>query len=785
MTPTYAFKLGVRKSDFKKNFAYGAPWGLKIGLGAWLGGGFGARFSRIGEACYPERAGGAIMNIFNELKRRNVFRAAGLYGIVGWAMAQAASLLENALSLPSWFDAVVISLLLLGFPIAVVFAWAYEMTPEGLKPTKDVSADASIAPMTAKKLDMAILAGLGVLIALIVADRFLGRTDARVIAVGEHGSHAALADNSIAVLPFTDMSSEQDQGYFSDGISEELLNSLAQLKDLRVAGRTSSFAFKGQNKDLRDIGKILGVGYIVEGSIRKAGNKVRVTAQLIQAKDGYQQWSNTYDRSLDDIFAVQDEIAAAIVNEMSAAVPALAAAKEQLKPAPRTADISAYDLFLLAREKMTQTGTRAAYEEAMALLGKALVADPNYAPALAWRAYAEIMLSNAPGAVGVVPVKTALPTVKGFVDRALAADPGSAEGFFALGSYYGLLADTDEPEQLDRAIENLRKAIEIRPTFPQAENDLAYFLDRKGAAKEAMRILADVLARDPGLRDANVIYVNHLVTMGRFEEAEAAIAKWARVSPGQTNTVEASRVGVLAQRGDLAGAWRASEEIARAGFEDNGFANRRFGIRLALGDGDWLLAADLPGRRRAFGAALKGDKAQAFALVDADPSISTTWAGVGNYIQLHYFLGDVAGAVAYYDEKIGSPAAAIAARNGCNCSISPLVLTLKETGHTDYAGVLAAWKAALDDQRELFRNGQLFLRESGDVAAIEGDFAAAREYYAAAIDAGWRSALFIDRRFAAYLPNDEGFNALRTRMRSLINAEREKLGMAPLAPEML
>ena len=319
------------------------------------------------------------MNIFNELKRRNVFRAAGLYIVIGWALAQAASLLENALTLPLWFDALVISLLLLGFPLAVIFAWAYEMTPEGLKPTKEISADASIAPVTGKKLDMAILAGLGVLIALLVADRFLDRTDAKVIAIGGQGKHAALADNSIAVLPFTDMSSEQDQQYFSDGISEELLNVLGQVRDLRVAGRTSSFAFKGQNKDLKEIGEILDVGYIVEGSIRKSGNKVRVTAQLVQANDGYRQWSSTYDRNLDDIFAVQDEIARSVAAAVGATL------EGDLRAPHVPASVEAYERFLQGEFHYNRR-LPADLERAAEYYRQAIALDPAYARA--WAALA-------------------------------------------------------------------------------------------------------------------------------------------------------------------------------------------------------------------------------------------------------------------------------------------------------------------------------------------------------------------------------------------------------------
>lgn len=623
-----------------------------------------------------------------------------------------------------------------------------------------------------KRLTPKIAAAMGgallVLISLVV---WLTRSPAP----GTPGAEAA----SIAVLPFADMSPTQDQQYFSDGISEEVLNVLAQVKDLRVAGRTSSFAFKGQNKDLREIGEVLNVGYIVEGSIRKSGNKVRVTAQLIQVKDGYHQWSNTYDRDLNDIFAVQDEIAKAIVAEMSEAVPALAASTKTLKPSERADSISAYDRFLLAREKMTMDGGRSAYEHAVQLLDEAIAADPHYAPALAWRSYAAQMLTNAPGSIGTTSIKDALPVVKDYADRALAEDPGSAEGLFALGGYYSLLFNMGDTKMLDLTIETLRKAVAIRPNFSQAENDLALHLQRRGERTEAMKIIADVLQRDPGLRDTNVIYVGYLTGQGRFEEAEAALAKWERVSPKQVS-IGPMRVGLLAQRGDLAAAWRASEDLKKAGVDDNILDQRRLGIRSALGDGDWILAADFPGRQRARGALFKGEKKRALELLATDPLAAVPQSWLSVYIPIHYEAGDINGVVSFYDDKLGSPKAAAAARKLCGCSMLSLALALKEAGHRDYKGVVAAWKASFAEREAEFRNSPNFLRELADVAALEGDFASAKAHYAAVMDAGGRNPVFLGESFQRFLPAAEGFDPLRARMRSLINKERTALGLPPL-----
>jgi TolB-like protein/class 3 adenylate cyclase/Tfp pilus assembly protein PilF len=584
---------------------------------------------------------------------------------------------------------------------------------------------------------------------------------------------------SIAVLPFADMSAAQDQQYFSDGISEELLNVLAQVQNLRVAGRTSSFAFKGQNKDLREIGEILNVGYIVEGSIRKDGNKVRITAQLVQAKDGYHKWSNTYDRDLTDIFTVQDEIAKEIVTEMSAAVPALAAASTTLKPTERADNISAYDKFLLAREKMTMDGGRKAYEDAEKLLDEAIAADPHYAPALAWRSYAAQMLSDAPGSVGTTPMEKALPVVKAFADRALAEDPGSAEGLFAMGGYHGLLFDLGDAKQLAQTIASLRKAIAIRPNFSQAENDLAYFLTRNGETEASTKMIEGVLQRDPGLRDANVIYIDYLKRMGRLDEADAALARWEKVSPNQPS-IKPARISVVQARGNLAAAWRATEELTQAGVVDNSLERTRFSIAATLGNSEWLLAADIPGRQKAIGALLKGERKRALELLATDPVAPVPQTALQAFIPIHYDAGDIKGVVSFYDDRLGSPQAAADARMVCGCSMVSLLLALREAGHKDYKGVMALWKASLAAQKAEYRRGPAYMREVADVAALEGDMASAKAGYAAAMDAGWRSAMFIDESHFRYLPNAAGFAALRERMRTLINKERAALNMPPL-----
>ena len=268
------------------------------------------------------------MSFFSELKRRNVFKVAAAYIIVGWLLLQVSDTLVPALHLPEWFHSGVAFLLIIGFPLAVIFAWAFEMTPDGLKREKEVDRSQSITRVTGQKLNNALIGMLVLALGYFVIDKFVldPRRDAELVQnnqsekLQEAGADVQggeeFGNKSIAVLPFVNMSDDGANEYFSDGLSEELLNLLAKIPDLKVAARTSSFQFKGKTGDIESIATQLKVANVLEGSVRKSGNQVRITAQLIKADDGYHLWSETYDRTLENIFAVQDEIAAAVVDAL-------------------------------------------------------------------------------------------------------------------------------------------------------------------------------------------------------------------------------------------------------------------------------------------------------------------------------------------------------------------------------------------------------------------------------------------------------------------------------------
>jgi TolB-like protein/Tfp pilus assembly protein PilF len=266
------------------------------------------------------------LSFFNELKRRNVFKVGIAYVVVAWLVAQVLQLVFESFGTPDWAIKSVLVLLATGLPFALFFAWAFEMTPEGLKRESEVDRSQSITSQTGSKLNYAIFFVMALALAYFAYDKFVisanreaAIREAAVQAVAEQPRGEAaeqVSDNSIAVLPFVNMSSDPEQEYFSDGISEELLNGLAKIDGLKVAARTSSFFFKGQNKPVGEIAEVLGVDHILEGSVRKAGSQIRVTVQLIRASDGFHMWSETFDRELVNIFAIQDEITAAIVREL-------------------------------------------------------------------------------------------------------------------------------------------------------------------------------------------------------------------------------------------------------------------------------------------------------------------------------------------------------------------------------------------------------------------------------------------------------------------------------------
>jgi TolB-like protein/Tfp pilus assembly protein PilF len=467
------------------------------------------------------------MSLIKELKRRNVFRVAVAYGVVAWLLIQVGATLEPAMHLPEWTDSILAFFLLLGFPVAMFFAWAYELTPEGLKRDGDIAPDAGERAVASQKWDRLIILVMAMAIGYFALDKYvLSEPDetevVQVAAENQNGqtvttetpapteqvdADTAIPEKSIAVLPFVNMSSDPEQEYFSDGLSEELLNLLAAIEELKVAGRTSSFAFKGQNQDLRGIGEALGVAYLLEGSVRKGGNQVRITAQLIKADDGFHMWSDTWDRTLDDIFAVQDEIAATVAEQLK--ITLLGEAPHATVIDTRSWELTLEGRFLFNRRAPGDL------ERALELFEEAVEIDPN----------------NAAAWVGAAPLYRWLfdpPKVEKTLEateKALEIEPENPE---AWARRAGPLAELDRQEEAIKAWQNAIK---------YGENSILVLGMRAGSRwargdrEESLAIQRHALSLDP----LHLININNMAgylnEAGRYDEAEPWALKARQLAP--------------------------------------------------------------------------------------------------------------------------------------------------------------------------------------------------------------------------------------------------------------
>jgi len=475
------------------------------------------------------------MSFFEELKRRNVAKVAVLYVIASWLLLQVTDVLSSLLPVPEWAGSLVVMLLILGFVPALIFSWVYEMTPEGLKREKDVDRSQSITPQTGHKINVLIIVMAALAIAAVVVDRLVPESAAPVAetsaidnsAEATKADPATLAaakfapapDRSIAVLPFVNMSSDVEQEYFSDGLSEELLNLLAKVPELRVAARTSSFSFKGQNLEIPEIAERLQVAHVLEGSVRKSGNQVRITAQLIQADGGYHLWSETYDRKLDDVFVIQDEIAAQVVEQLKVTL---------LGEGPKTVetDPEAYSLVLQARY-LARRSTPESWTQAIDLYQKALAIAPDYAAA--WAGLGDAYGSQAFG--GVVPFEEGFRRAREAVDRALEIDPNYAPAHAQLG----LIAEAVDGDRA-AAARHYERALMLAPTDTGILRDAAAQVRRLGRLDESITMLEYVTARDPVDPAARQNLGLAYLWSGRVDDAIASYRTALTLSPGRLST---------------------------------------------------------------------------------------------------------------------------------------------------------------------------------------------------------------------------------------------------------
>jgi len=456
------------------------------------------------------------MRLVLELRRRNVLRMAVLYVVAAWLIMQVAEVIIDLAKLPDWIGTTTLWLLAVGFPIALIFSWFYELTSEGISLEKDVAAAESITHVTGRRMDFIVISLLCAGLILFAYDKWW---------IGPP------AEKSIAVLAFENMSADPDQEYFSDGISEELLNLLARIPELTVISRASSFSFKGQDIPIPKVAEQLNVAHVLEGSVRKAGNRVRITAQLIEARTDSHLWSETYDRELEDVFAVQDEISAAIV----------VALKEQLglqaEVVPRlavTANSEAHDAYLRGRYLVVQR-TPASIEGAVREFEEAITLDPDYA-----LAHAELALAALVGIqYGGLSVTKAISRAAPHAERAMALDPSLAEAHAATGYLLNFQWKREE------ALTHYKQAIQINPNYSAAHNLMGNLLSQLGLYNQSFAVHEMSLRLDPLSVRAMNNYVISLIARNRLAEADRELEKFASIAPDNYTRIR----GIRACRG--------------------------------------------------------------------------------------------------------------------------------------------------------------------------------------------------------------------------------------------
>ena len=468
------------------------------------------------------------LSLFDELKRRNVFKVAIAYVVVAWLVTQVLQLVFESFGTPDWVMKTVLVLMAMGLVFALFFAWAFELTPEGLKREREVDRSRSITKHTGKKLNNTIILVMAMAIAYFAYDKFVlsGKREAELAQAATQTVIAPATmetpsepDKSVAVLPFVDMSPGQDQAYFTDGLTENLLNALAQLSDLKVAGRTSSFAFKGRNEDLRSIGEQLGVANLLEGSVQKSGERVRITAQLVSAADGYHLWSQTYDRTLEDIFAVQDEIAGEVAGAMQVALLGHEGMPAQTPASKNTG--AAYNDYLKGLYEQNR-GNMESNERAVAYFRRALEEDPNLALAWAGLAISQDYVTG----FGDGDFNAGFEEARGSALRALEIDPDLPEGHLALA---GIQQSYDWDWQAAEA--SLNRALALRPGDTRIRKDLALLKAMLGKSDEAFAEYQLVAEQDPLDLGAQLSLANALRKRERFEEAQEILDHVQEIDP--------------------------------------------------------------------------------------------------------------------------------------------------------------------------------------------------------------------------------------------------------------
>jgi TolB-like protein/Flp pilus assembly protein TadD len=472
------------------------------------------------------------LQILEELQRRNVVRVAIGFIVSSWLLIQVADVVLENIGAPAWVMQSILLVLALGFPVVLFFSWAYEVTPEGIKRESEIDRSQSITHVTRRKLDKAITAVLIIALAYFAVDKYVLSERPGVVvpqsvaeSVIEGSAEPTSVDEtigkSIAVLPFVNMSDDKSSEYFSDGLADTVLHMLAQIRELRVAARTSSFKFRDQALDISEIGAQLNVASILEGSVQRSGDTIRITAQLIDVSNGYHLWSGNFDRELKDVFAIQDEIA----NEVVAALKiSLLGGSDERLVNDDTDNFEAYTEFLLGISDLSSPNTRT-LPTAINHLHEAVRLDPNYARAHSSLGRAYLGISG----YGLMNVNEATVVARNAASRALDIAPESSEALAVLGA--AELFDGS----LQAAGELLEKAIENGPSDVTALEYYAMYLRRDSRPEMALQTYHKIISLDPLNEQAYTFLASLFSSLQRFDEAAATFARLREISPMSAN----------------------------------------------------------------------------------------------------------------------------------------------------------------------------------------------------------------------------------------------------------
>jgi TolB-like protein/Flp pilus assembly protein TadD len=483
-------------------------------------------------------------DFFTEIKRRNVVRMAGLYLVGAWLLVQVAGTVLPMFGAPEWLPRSVVVLLAIGFLPALIFSWVFELTPQGLKRDEDVRPEESIAPQTARRMNRMIIAVLVLALGYFGFDKFVlaPRREAALVAATEKSvaarpsteSKSAVSAKSVAVLAFDNLSDDKGSEYFSDGISEELLTVLQKIPDLHVAARTSAFWFKGKNATAQEIGQKLGVAHLVEGSVRKAGDIVRIAARLTQAQTGEQLWSENYTRNLKDVFAVQTELAQTIVGQLSGQLTngtadpaAKAAIQAQVEAAEKggTKNVEAHQHYLQGRFYANRHSEKSA-GEALVEYQRAVELDPAFALAWAGLAQTHVWHCQFSTEAGQTGFNSHLAKAREATARALALEPNLPEAL-RVRADIELIFDFD----WKRAGETVRTALALAPADPALLTAAGNLALTKGEIARGIALFRDAVTADPVDPLARSFLAYNLAITGQYADAESEYSRVVELNP--------------------------------------------------------------------------------------------------------------------------------------------------------------------------------------------------------------------------------------------------------------